>query len=259
MKDHPTGLEQIRVLVADSNQTQSEVMSSALRRRPGLKVASCRAELSDCLQGLRLVPADVVLLSDGFSDHDQFIDMLRVLHASHPNVSFILMLDRYDRVLVVNAMRAGARGLFDRARQSFRALCRCISVVHQGQFWAGTEQMSFIIAAISSTPSARVINVKGEPLLTDREEQVVNLVADGAGNRAIAQQLGIKENTVKKSLMRIYDKLGVSNRVELVLYALTQRKVEQAIAPGMPEVPEAIAMDRVTPKINPFALSLKAN
>jgi hypothetical protein len=59
--------------------------------------------------------------------------------------------------------------------------------------------------------------------------------------------------------MRIYDKLGVSNRVELVLYALTQRKVEQAIAPGMPEVPEAIAMDRVTPKINPFALSLKAN
>jgi DNA-binding NarL/FixJ family response regulator len=161
MKDHPTGLEQIRVLVADSNQTQSEVLTSALRRHPGLKVASCRAELSDCLQGLRLVPADVVLLSDGFSDHDQFIDMLRVLHASHPNVSFILMLDRYDRVLVVNAMRAGARGLFDRARQSFRALCRCISVVHQGQFWAGTEQMSFIIAAISSTPSARVINVKG--------------------------------------------------------------------------------------------------
>ena len=54
-------------------------------------------------------------------------------------------------------------------------------------------------------------------MLTPREDQVVNLVAEGIGNRDIAQQLGIKENTVKKSLMRIYDKVGVSNRVELVL------------------------------------------
>jgi DNA-binding CsgD family transcriptional regulator len=59
--------------------------------------------------------------------------------------------------------------------------------------------------------------------LTAREEQVVNLVAEGIGNREIGEQLGIKENTVKKSLLRIYDKLGVSNRVELVLYALTHR------------------------------------
>jgi len=58
---------------------------------------------------------------------------------------------------------------------------------------------------------------RGEALLTPREDQVVNLVAEGIGNRDIAQQLGIKENTVKKSLMRIYDKVGVSNRVELVL------------------------------------------
>ena len=70
---------------------------------------------------------------------------------------------------------------------------------------------------------SRVINAKGEGLLTAREDQVMNLVAEGLGNREIALQLGITENTVKKSLLRIYDKLGVSNRVELVLYALTHR------------------------------------
>jgi DNA-binding CsgD family transcriptional regulator len=66
-----------------------------------------------------------------------------------------------------------------------------------------------------------VLNVRGEGLLTPREDQVVRLVAEGIGNRDVALQLGVKENTVKKSLLRIYDKLGVSNRVELVLYALT--------------------------------------
>ena len=213
----------IRVLVADSNQTQSQLLSSALRRQPGLKVTSCRAELSDCLQSLASSPTDIVLIGDGPTEHDHLIQTLRTLHSNHPNVGLILLMDSYDRQLVVNAMRAGARGLFCRACQPFRALCRCISVVHQGQFWANTEQMGYVIDALTSTPPARVVAANGEGLLTPREEQVVNLVAEGIGNREIAHQLGIKENTVKKSLLRIYDKLGVSNRVELVLYALTHR------------------------------------
>ena len=96
-------------------------------------------------------------------------------------------------------------------------------VVHEGQFWANTEQMGYVIDALTSGPPARVIAANGVGLLPLREEQVVNLVAEGIGNREIANQLGIMENTVKKSLLRIYDKLGVSNRVELVLYALTHR------------------------------------
>ena len=218
----------IRVLVADSNQTQSQLLSSALRRQPGLKVTSCRAELSECMQSLAGSPADIVLLGDNPSEHHHIIQALRTLHANHPGVGLILLMDSYDRQLVVNAMRTGARGLFCRACQPFRALCRCISVVHQGQFWANTEQMGYVIEALTSTPPARVIGANGVGLLTPREDQVVNLVAEGIGNREIAHQLGIKENTVKKSLLRIYDKLGVSNRVELVLYALTHRWAEQS-------------------------------
>ena len=234
MKD-PSGASRghIRVLVADSNQTQSQLLSSALRRQPGLKITCCGSELSDCLQALRSAPADILLLGDGPADHDHLIETLRNLHSNHPRLGLILLLDTYDRNLVVNAMRSGVRGLFCRASQPFRALCRCITVVHQGQYWANTEQMGYVIEALTSSPPTRVINAKGEGLLSPREEQVVNLVAEGIGNREVAHQLGIKENTVKKSLLRIYDKLGISNRVELVLYALTHRGAEVS-APKRP-------------------------
>ncbi len=213
--------ESIRVLIADSNQTQSQLLSSALRRQAVLRVTCCQSAVSDCLQALKLVPADVVLLGDGPSEHEALISKLRELHSIHPGIGVILLLDSYDRDLVVNAMRAGARGLFCRANQPFRALCRCITVVHQGQFWANTEQMSYVVEALNHSTPSRVLNARGEGLLTPREDQVVSLVAEGIGNREVALQLGVKENTVKKSLLRIYDKLGVSNRVELVLYALT--------------------------------------
>ncbi len=216
----------IRVLVADSNQTQSQLLSSALRRYPGFKVTCCHGELVDCLQALASAPVDVLLLGDGPAAHEQLMLALRELHNVHPRIGIVLLLDTYDRTLVVNAVRAGARGLFCRAREPFRALCRCITVVHSGQFWANTEQMEYLVEALSSSAPSRVVNAKGEGLLTARENQVVNLVAEGAGNREIASQLGITENTVKKSLLRIYDKLGVSNRVELVLYALTHRDTQ---------------------------------
>lgn len=251
------GRDNIRVLVADSNQTQSQLLSSALRRQPGMRVTCCRGELADCLQALRTVAVDIVLLGDGPTDHDHLIDTLRSLHANYPTVGLILLLDSYDRNLVVDAMRAGARGLFCRAREPFRALCRCIAVVHQRQFWANTEQVGYVIEALSSSAPSRVVNVKGEGLLTPREDQVVYLVAEGIGNREIAQQLGIKENTVKKSLLRIYDKLGVSNRVELVLYALTHRGTRRRSA-AVPQTPEAGAIACIAPNGVPFVGELCA-
>ena len=85
MKD-PSGASRylIRVLVADSNQTQSQLLSSALRRQPGLSVACCRSEVSDCLQALRSALIDIVLLGDGPANHDALIETLRSLHANHP-------------------------------------------------------------------------------------------------------------------------------------------------------------------------------
>jgi DNA-binding NarL/FixJ family response regulator len=214
----------IRLLVADSNQTQSQLLSGALRRQPGFQVACCHADLDDCLESLNVAPADIVLIGDGFLNNGHKYQVLQALHTAHPNVGLILLTDGYDRDLVVNAMRSGARGLFCRACQPFKALCRCIHAVYKGQIWANAEQVHFLIDALATAAPTRLINAKGEELLTEREEQLVAQVAEGISNREIAEKLSIKENTVKKALLRIYDKLGVSNRVELVLYALAHRE-----------------------------------
>lgn len=215
----------IGVLVADSNRTKSQLLSGALRRQGAFKVAACHADLSECLSLVEREPADVILLPDGLTNNrQQLYEFIRGLHASHPQIAIVLLLDSYDRELVVNALRAGARGLFCLASSPFKSLCRCITSVYQGQYWTNTEQMRFLIDALSLGPTAHLINSLGQVVLTPREEQTVNLVAEGLNNREIARELSVKENTVKKSLLRIYDKVGVSNRVELVLYAISHRE-----------------------------------
>jgi DNA-binding NarL/FixJ family response regulator len=212
----------ISVLVVDSNQTQSQLLCGALRRQGNFKVGACEANLSDCLSRMEEDVVDVVLLADGIaSNRERLYELLRGVHSSYANVAIVLLLDTYDRELVVNSLRSGARGLFCLASMPFKSLCRCITSVHQGQYWTNTEQMRYVIDALSVSPSVHLMNSRGQVVLTPREEQTVNLVTEGLNNREIAQQLNLKENTVKKSLLRIYDKLGVSNRVELVLYALS--------------------------------------
>jgi DNA-binding NarL/FixJ family response regulator len=154
--------------------------------------------------------------------------LLRRLHIAYPGVAKVLLLDSYDREMVVNAFRSGARGLFCFSESSFRLLCRCIQVVQRGQVWANAEQIDYLIELVSQVPSLRVINSRGAKLLTPREEQVVALVAEGLSNREVAQELALSEHTIKKYLFRIFDKLGISTRVELVLYALAHGDHRQA-------------------------------
>ena len=211
----------IRVLVADSSQMQLQLLTSALRRRPEFDVTSCPLDPDLILRILERSASDVVLLdASGQGASWQDMALLRRIHIAFPKVSKILLLESFDRDLVVNAFRSGARGLFCFAVSPFRALCKCIQVVHGGQIWATSQQIEFLVELVSQVPSLRVVNAKGNILVTPREEQVVALVAEGLSNREIAQELGLSEHTVKKYLFRIFDKLGISTRVELVLYAV---------------------------------------
>jgi len=88
--------------------------------------------------------------------------------------------------------------------------------------------MGFLLDLVSVVPSLRVLNSNGSQLLTPREEQVVALVAEGLSNRDVARELKLSEHTVKKYLFRIFDKLGISSRVELVLYAVNHGDPRQA-------------------------------
>jgi DNA-binding NarL/FixJ family response regulator len=219
-KIKPNGHAPIRVLVAASSQMQLQLLTSALRRRPEFQVTSCPLDPELILETLETSFTEVLLLDANLQNTGwQDMALLRRLHIAFPKVAKVLLLEAVDRELVVNAFRSGARGLFCFAVSPFRTLCRCIQVVHRGQIWATAPQVDYLIDLIAQVPSLRVVNASGNVLVTPREEQVVALVAEGLSNREIAQELGLSEHTVKKYLFRIFEKLGISTRVELVLYA----------------------------------------
>lgn len=213
--------DSISVLIADSNRMEVQLLSGALRRRPEFRVSTCQMDTTSILQSVTGKPPQIALLSPASPGGTvEIVTTLRAFHISHPEIPKVLLLDSWDRELVVSAFRSGARGIFTITDSNLRLLCKCLMRVAAGQVWINTEQLDCLLDLISEVPSLRVVNSGGKPILTPREEQVVALVAQGLSNREIAQELNLSEHTVKKYLFRIFEKLGISTRVELVLYAL---------------------------------------
>jgi DNA-binding NarL/FixJ family response regulator len=219
----------IPVLIADSNRMQAQLLTGALRRRPEFRIATCTVEESSILRAISGAVARVVVFSlNHFAGADSQLATLRRIHLSHPAIAKVLLTESCDRDLAVSAFRSGARGIFCISDSHLRLLCRCIQRVAEGQVWASTEQLRFLLDLVSEVPSLRVLNSRGRDILTPREEQVVALAAEGFSNRDIARELKLSEHTIKKYLFRIFDKLGVSSRVELVLYAVSHGDPLQA-------------------------------
>jgi two-component system, NarL family, response regulator DegU len=217
--------EAIQVLVADSSPIQSQLLTRALRARRELHVSTVALEAAALRGFLQSNPIDILLIVDkNLPD----LSLLRWLRLSYPKVAPVLLVERDDREMVVNAFRAGAKGLFLFNHAPFRTLCKCISCVFRGEVWINSQQMRYLLDALSEVPTLRLVSASGRSLLTPREEQVVALVADGLSNREVAGELGLSEHTIKKYLLHIFDKLGISTRVELVLYAVSHGENRQA-------------------------------
>jgi DNA-binding NarL/FixJ family response regulator len=148
---------------------------------------------------------------------------LNELHASFPSVPVVVLLKSAVRDLVIDAFRAGAKGVVCRT-QPIGALCKCIQTVHKGQVWANSQQLHFILEALTNSTPLRVISSKDQYLLVQRENEVANLMAQDLTNQEIAQKLGIAESTLSNQVSRIYEKLGISSRVELVLYIIQHQQ-----------------------------------
>ena len=214
----PAATETIQVLIADSSPIQSQLLTRALKARRELRVFAIVLEAAALHSFMLSNHPDVVLIA---SNDLPDLSLLRWLRISYPNTAPILLVESDDREMVVNAFRSGVRGLFRFNHTPFRTLCKCITRVAQGQIWINTQQMHYLLDALSAVPTLRVVSASGRLLITPREQQVVALVADGLSNREVASELGLSEHTIKKYLLHIFDKLGISTRVELVLYAVS--------------------------------------
>jgi len=225
-----SGGESIRVLVADDTRIHTQLLADALRRDGQLEVISPPARSRDLVEAVKQHGVSIVVLSSNLDEEPlRGFELLRELRANNPGILAIMLLDSSKRESVLQAFRAGARGIFSR-HDSLETLSRCIRSVYEGQIWANGQQMAYAVEALASSPEVRAVDANGLSLLSKREMDVVRSLAEGLTNREIAARLGLSQHTIKNYLFRLYDKLGVSNRLELLFMTLTQPGASQAIA-----------------------------
>jgi DNA-binding NarL/FixJ family response regulator len=213
----------IRILIADASPMHCQLLADALRRHADFAIASCASSSREVVSAVRKsIPAVAIIAAHLHDGPLAGFSALREINSLKIPVRLIMLLDESDRDLVVESFRHGAKGVFCRTGD-YRALCKCITSVHSGQVWANSAQLEYVLDALSASPALHVVNANGKNMLSKREAQVVRLAVDGLTNREIAAQLGLSEHTVKNYMFRIFDKLGVSGRVELVLYVLNSQ------------------------------------
>jgi DNA-binding NarL/FixJ family response regulator len=216
--------EKISLVVSDFSHMNSELLARALSRVKNLTILKCSVNFIDTLEAIVDLHPDVAVISIHLSDGPyRGLEIIRRGRQISTKTRYIVLIDDSDHDAVVDAFRAGARGLFRRSA-STHLLARCISAVYNGQIWAGSADLQQVVAALERAMPLRCVNAQGESLLTKREQELVPLVAHGLTNKEISGRLGLSEHTIKNHLFRIYEKLGISSRVELILYAVAERE-----------------------------------
>jgi two-component system, NarL family, nitrate/nitrite response regulator NarL len=146
---------------------------------------------------------------------------LRELRPLQSRTRIIMMVDEEQPGLVMEAYRNGARGVFCRSRPPAN-LRKCILSVYKGGIWASNHQLEWIIQTLMQVPARGLPAIVATQALSKREEQIARMAASGMSNREISQNLQLSSHTVKNNLFRAFRKLGISTRIELVLYILSQ-------------------------------------
>jgi two-component system, NarL family, nitrate/nitrite response regulator NarL len=241
----------LRVFVVDNSPIHTQLLSDALKRNHDLAILPAVSDSNGVLSEIIASDIDVVVISSNLEEQPgRGIELLRELRVSAPGIRALILMDSSKREMIVDAFRAGARGIFSR-RNSIEMLAKAIRCVHSGQIWANSHEMSLAVEALTSTHPLPPIERNSLKLLSRRELEVVEYLAQGMTNREIAERLQLSQHTVKNYLFKVFDKLGVSSRVELLFMTLSQPGAERFDFNGDPS--KATELDE-----NSFAVCKKA-
>ena len=215
-------LHATRVLIADSSAMHSELLAESIRRDRRFAVVGSASSSGDIQSLLREHRPDVLLISASMDEQPHGgLHLLAELRSTYPEIKAVVLLESPKRETVVQAFRLGARGVFSK-NSPIKVLAKCIDCVQQGQVWATSAELGFVLEALAAAPSVRPLAASALNQLSARELDVVTCLAEGLSNREIAQRLKLSRHTVKNYMFRIFDKLGVSSRVELLFYVLSR-------------------------------------
>lgn len=206
-----------RVVVADDHPVVRVGVRNILAAAPEFQVV---AECSDGEAALRMVrthTADLLLL-DINMPRMSGIEVLRALRISHPNLRTLVLAATVDRRQTLEILQLGARGILLKDVVADRLAMACRAVV-AGRYWLGDSTVTDIVQAMADPGGLQLPDPNGTTL-TARQLQIVKAVVEGRSNKDIAEKLSISEETVKRHLTIIFDKTGMSSRLELAMFAV---------------------------------------
>jgi DNA-binding NarL/FixJ family response regulator len=212
----------IRVLIADDHTIFREGLRKLLDGEADVTIVGEASSGSEAVQLLGKLKPDILLLDLRMPDRDG-LSVLEEVNFDNSSTRVIVLTATEDDREVVRAMRLGARGVVLKQSAS-DLLLKSIRKVHAGEIWLDKKMTAEVMRAFAQSAESGARREK--PLLSDREKEIVQLVAQGFRNREIGEKLFISEQTVKNHLHNIFDKLGVSDRLELALYAIHHRLID---------------------------------
>ncbi|HKS83817.1 MAG TPA: response regulator transcription factor [Candidatus Acidoferrales bacterium] len=223
----------MNLLIAEANELNGQLVETALRsRRNHLNIVGRAIGVIQAIALLKQTQPDIALVSAELQEGPfEGFHLLREIRSLRLRTRGIMLLGSHEPSLVVDAFRFGARGVIFRD-EPLETLSKCIHVVHEGQIWASSELLGLVMEALGRALPSGLRESEAMHLLSKRETDVVRLVSQGMTNKEVSSELGLSEHTIRNYLFRIFDKLGVSTRVELVLYCLQVKAPESSRAAG---------------------------
>jgi two-component system nitrate/nitrite response regulator NarL len=217
--------ERTRVLISEASKMYCDLLKMAFLAVPDrFEVVASASNTTEILALIQEHRPKVAIVSDNLEEGP--LSGLRILpevRRANPETRILVAMGTMDRELVIEAFRFGADGVFCR-KSPFEMLCKSVDALAQGQIWANATELRYVLDEFTRAPKQLKVDPTVENRMTKRETDVVRLAVEGLSNREIARELGLTEHTVKNYLFRVFDKLGVSNRVELVLSCLRQEE-----------------------------------
>lgn len=213
----------IRVLIADAHPVAVEGLRSVLSKTDDIEVVGDSSDGAEALEKIIHLEPDVVLLDLGLPGAEGMA-MLRSVQTRAPRSKVILFTTSERKNEFVEAMKLGCSGIL--LKEGSTALIeKSIHRVHAGEIWLDSNTTAAVIRQFASPTDFPAAHTNGKPQrertqLSQREREIIVLIAQGYKNKEIAEKMFITEQTVKNHLHNIFDKLGVSDRLELALYAI---------------------------------------
>lgn len=216
--------QKTRILIADDHPIFRDGLRKLLEAEPDFRVIGEASDGDQAVKMCRQLQPDVLLL-DLAMPRQPGLEALRELAAGQNPVRTILLTVAVDRPQLVEALQLGARGVVLK-ETSTELLLKSIRTVVAGQYWVGREAVTDLVRILRDLIPATAEGRKKAFGLTPREMEIVSAIVLGYTNKGVARKFNISEDTVKHHLTNIFDKVGVSNRLELALFAIENRLVE---------------------------------